>query len=134
MSSQSIGNGTSLADLSRADVVNLTSFRRDGTPVSTRVHLAVDAGRGYARTYDASGKYKRIRRHPVVEIAAVNPPGPNPAPSHRASVRLLAGNEAQQAGRRLARRHPILHGWLIPAYHRLRGWHTIEMELTALSE
>lgn len=119
-------------DLAKADIVLLTSFRRDGTPVATAVHFAVEAGRGYARTYDAAGKYKRIRRNPAVEIAPATATGKPLGPARRATARLLAGDEARAAGRRLASRHPILHGWLIPTYHRLRGWQTVHLELTAM--
>lgn len=121
----------SFDDLAKADIVLLTSFRRDGTPVATAVHFAVEGGRGYARTYDAAGKYKRIRRNPAVEIAPATATGKPLGPSRRATARLLVGDEARQAGRRLADRHPILHGWLIPTYHRLRGWQTVHLELTA---
>ncbi|MDQ3653995.1 MAG: PPOX class F420-dependent oxidoreductase [Chloroflexota bacterium] len=122
----------SFRDLQHADIVLLTSFRRDGTPVGTPVHFAVEASRGYARTYDAAGKYKRIRRYPMVEIAPATTTGRQLGPARRATVRLLSGDEARAAARRLASRHPILHGWLIPAYHRLRGWRTVHMELTAV--
>ena len=118
-------------DLAGTDVVLLTSFRRDGTPVATAVHFAVEGGRGFARTYDASGKYKRIRRNPAVEIAPASMTGKPLGPARRATVRLLEGDEARAAARRLAGRHPILHGWLIPALHRLRGWKTVHLELIA---
>ncbi|MHB8645128.1 MAG: PNPOx family protein [Thermomicrobiales bacterium] len=60
----------------------LTTYRRDGTPVGTPVHIAV------------------------------------------------AGDEAIHAGRMLARKYPILHGVLIPLFHRLRHYRTMHIELT----
>jgi PPOX class probable F420-dependent enzyme len=120
----------SFRDLEQADIVLLTSFRRDGTPVGTPVHLAVQGGRGYVRTYDAAGKYKRIRRNPLVEIAPATVTGKPLGPARRATVRILSGAEARDAAALITRRHPILHGFLVPAFHRLRGWKTIHLELT----
>jgi PPOX class probable F420-dependent enzyme len=125
-------NPPSLRDLDDADIVLLTTFRRDGTPVGTPVHLAVEDGHGYARTYDAAGKYKRLRRNPTVEIAPATVTGKPLAPAQRATARILSGDEARHAAARLAQRHPILHGVLIPVYHRLRGWRTVHLELNAV--
>jgi hypothetical protein len=35
----------------------------------------------------------------------------------------------RRAARLLAARHPLLHGWLIPWYHRRRGWTTQHYQL-----
>ena len=48
----------------------------------------------------------------------------------RARARVLEGEEAAYAGRLLARKHPILHGFLVPLIHRLRGNETMHIELT----
>ena len=39
------------------------------------------------------------------------------------------GEEAASAGRMLARKYPVVHGFLIPLVHRLRGNETIHIEL-----
>ncbi len=49
--------------------VCLTTFRRDGAPVGTAVSLAVDEDRGFVRTYESSGKFKRLSRNPTVHVA-----------------------------------------------------------------
>jgi hypothetical protein len=51
----------------------------------------------------------------------------------RARARVLEGEEAAYAGRLLARKHPILHGFLVPLIHRLRGNETMHIELTPVS-
>ena len=60
--------------------VVLTSFRRNGVGVPTSVNIAVDGDRAFAKTYAASGKYKRIRHNPEVTVApptsGASPPGP----------------------------------------------------------
>lgn len=109
----------------------LTTFKRDGTPVSTPVHLAkVDGTHVYFRTWHPSGKSKRLRHGARVEVSACTARGRNHPPILTGHARLLTGTEASTAAAALAAKHPILHGRLIPAYHRMRGWQTRHYELT----
>ena len=55
-------------------------------------------------------------------------------PGLRARARILAGAESARAGALLSRKYPILHGFLIPQVHRLRGNETVHVELTAHRE
>ena len=121
-----------LAPFTRPKTVLLTTYRKDGTPVGTPVHLAVAGDRAYARTFDAAGKVKRLRRHPEATLAPATVWGRPTGPAIRARARLLDGAEAHVAARALARKYPILHGWLIPFGHRLRGYRTVHLELTPL--
>lgn len=108
----------------------LTTYRRNGTGVGTPVHIAVDGDRAFVRTWDTAWKLKRIRNNPEVEIAPSTARGKPTGPAIRARVRVLEGAESAYAGRLLARKHPILHGYLIPLLHRLRGNTTMHIELT----
>ena len=63
-----------LARLGSPKTVLLETRRRDGTWVPTPVSLVIDAGRAYFRTYDASGKYKRLRNFPQVRLARTEIP------------------------------------------------------------
>jgi len=110
--------------------VLLTTYRRDGRPVGTPVHLAVDGDRAVFRTWDATWKLKRIRRTPEVTIAPSTTRGRPTGPALRARARILAGEESASAGRLLARKYPVLHGVLIPLVHRLRRNTTMHVELT----
>jgi uncharacterized protein len=47
----------------------------------------------------------------------------------RARARVLGGDESAYAGRALARKHPVVHGFLVPLVHRLRGDETMHIEL-----
>ncbi len=47
----------------------LTTYRRDGTPVGTAVNIAVDGDRAFVRTPHRTGKVKRLRNNPNVQIA-----------------------------------------------------------------
>lgn len=107
----------------------LTTYRRDGTPVATPVNVAVDAGVAYVRTFDPSGKVRRIRNNADVEIAPSTlrgRPTGMPAP---ARARILQGDEAAHAAGLLAAKYPLLQGRLIPWYHRRKGLITIHIEL-----
>lgn len=107
----------------------LTTFKRDGTPVLTPVHVAVDGERAFFRTWNPTGKWKRLRHTQRVLIAPCTVGGRASSPPGEATARLLSGEEAAHAARTLARKYPILHGVLIPLAHRLRGWQTVQYEL-----
>jgi hypothetical protein len=109
--------------------VLLTTHRRDGTLVGTPVHIAVDGDRAFVRTWDTTGKLKRIRNDPSVEVCPSTVGGRPAGPAMRASARILEGEESARAGRMLARKYPVLHGFLIPLVHRLRGNETTHIEL-----
>ena len=116
----------------RQHTVLLTTFRRNGTPVGTPVHIAVDGNRAVFRTWDATWKLKRIRNTPEVEVAPATTRGVTTGPAIRARARILDGNEAVAAGQALARKYPVMHGVLVPLIHRLRGNTTMHVELTPI--
>jgi uncharacterized protein len=115
----------------RQNTVLLTSFRRDGTPVGTPVHIAVEGDHAYFRTWNTAWKLKRLRNNPEVEVAPSTVRGTPTGPAIRARTRILAGAESAHAATLLAKKYPFLHGFLIPWYHRLRGFTTMQVELTA---
>jgi PPOX class probable F420-dependent enzyme len=119
------------AAISRAKYVRLTTFRRDGTPVPTAVHIVVDGDTAFFRTWNTTGKAKRIRHTPAVLVAPSTMRGHPRGPAIRAQAQLLDGEASHQAARLLAAKHPILHGRLIPWFHRRRGWITQQYELVA---
>jgi uncharacterized protein len=114
--------------------VLLTTYRRDGRRVGTPVSIAVDEDRAFVRTWETSGKFKRIRNNPEVEVAPSTALGRPTGPAIRARARALKGDESAHAARLLARKHPILHGLLVPAVHRLCGNETVHVELTPVDD
>ncbi len=52
--------------------INLTTFRKNGEPVSTPIWFAPHGGRLHATTEPDSGKMKRIRNNPSVLLAPCN--------------------------------------------------------------
>ena len=71
MTSQAESGKAYFAGLSGATYIVLTTFRRSGAGVPTPVHVVVDDGGkvAYFRTWDPSGKSKRLRRNAAVEVA-----------------------------------------------------------------
>jgi uncharacterized protein len=117
------------APVAGAKYIQLTTFRRDGTAVATPVHVVADGDTAFFRTWNVSGKAKRLRHTSAVQIAPATFRGrplgsPLPAEAH-----LLEGEPSERAAGMLARKHPILHGRLIPWYHRRRGWTTQQYRL-----
>ncbi len=111
--------------------VLLTSFKRDGTPVGTPVHIAVDDGHIHFRSYEKAWKTKRIRRNPHIRIAPSTMRGEPTGPAIEARARILEGDEARRAARAIGRKYPIVHRWLIPWAHKLMGTRTVHFEVEA---
>jgi PPOX class probable F420-dependent enzyme len=114
----------------RQKTVLLTTYRCDGTPVGTPVHIVVEGDRAYFRTWDTAWKLKRIRKNPAVEVAPSTTGGTPTGPAIHTRARILAGDESVHAARAIAHKYPILHGVLIPFFHRLRHYRTMQIELT----
>ena len=112
------------AALSGSKYMLLTTFRRDGRAVATPVHVVAEADGVFFRTWDISGKAKRLRHTPTVEVAPCSFRGRSRGPEVRARAVLLDGQASDRVARMLANKHRILHGRLIPWYHRRRGWAT----------
>lgn len=125
---------TDLAPFVRQWAVLLTTYRRDGTPVGTPVNVAVEGDHAFVRTWDTARKLRRIRNDPVVSFAPCTPRGRPTGPAIRARARVLKGCESARAGRLLAKKYPLLHGFLVPLIHRLRGDETVHIGLSPTEE
>lgn len=113
--------------------VLLTTYRRNGAGVGTPVHLVVDGDRAVFRTWDTTGKAKRLRNNPEVTVAPSTLRGEPTGPAIRARVRLLDGAEARRAARLLSGKYPLAHR-LIPLLHRAMGVHTLHYELRPIPD
>ncbi len=94
------------------------------------MNIAVDGDRAFVRTFDTAWKLKRIRNNPEVETAPSTVRGKPTGPAIRARARVLSDGESVYAGQAIARKHPILQGFLVPLVHRLRDNKTVHIELT----
>jgi PPOX class probable F420-dependent enzyme len=110
----------------------LTTYKRDDTPVATPVNIVVGGDIAYFRTWSTSGKAKRLRHTPRVELAPCGPRGkPKGGAKLAAVATLLEGDESRRAAAALAHQHPVVHKVLVPRFHRLRGWTTQQYRLEA---
>jgi uncharacterized protein len=108
----------------------LTTYKRDGTAVSTPVTIAVDGDHAYVRTWDSAWKAKRMRNNPAVRVAPSTVRGRATGPATAARSRLLDGDENRRVARAIARRQPLLQGVLVPLFHKLMRYRTLHYELT----
>jgi PPOX class probable F420-dependent enzyme len=122
--------GRALDQLGSPKTVLLQTRKRDGTWVKTPVNLVIEGDHGYFRTYDASGKYKRLRNFPQVRLAASTLLGTPVGPAVEGRSRRLDRAEAEHAAGLLAARFPLLHGKIVPWMHRRKGWATVHYEVT----
>jgi PPOX class probable F420-dependent enzyme len=110
--------------------VLLTTRKRDGTAVSTPVHIALGPdGRAYFRTWSTAGKAKRMRNFPQVWIAPCTVRGKATGRQQQATAVLLTGPEAVAAAQALGAKYPVLQGVLVPYVHRLTNKTTVHYEL-----
>lgn len=112
---------TGLRLFARERRIRLTTFERDGTPVGAASRMAVDGDRAYVGTRGRSPRTERLRRYPEAEIAPATLGGTPTGAPLKARVRRLEGSEARHAARRLARKHPLMHGLVLPL-GRLLAW------------
>jgi PPOX class probable F420-dependent enzyme len=125
-----------LARFARQKTIRITTYRRDGTPGGSPVSIAVDRDRAYVRSFEKAVKTRRIRRNPNVEIAPSTGSGRPTGPAVRARARRLNGAEYDRASRLLVRKHPFLHGVLVPLGHRVlrrKTGRTVHFELVPLT-
>ncbi|TMR06362.1 PPOX class F420-dependent oxidoreductase [Actinomadura soli] len=119
-----------LESLKKQRTVQLTSYRKDGTPVGTPVSVVVRGDHAYFRTYDKAFKAKRLARNPEVEIAPSTSKGKVTGPAVHGRARLLTVEEARPIRRLLARKHPFLQGFAVPLFHRMKHYRTLHYEVT----
>ena len=83
----------------------LTTFRKSGAGVSTPVWFGEDAGKVYVMTRSDSGKYKRLRNNPQVQIAACTMRGKIKGPQFPATARILPPEEWAHAKQTIHRKY-----------------------------
>ena len=102
------------AALAEEPFVSITTFKRDGTPVSTPVWCAADNGTLLVFSAADSWKVKRIRRDPHVRIAPCSARGRPRGPAVDADARLM--EETAEVEALLLRKY----GWAWRGYSALR--------------
>src|SRR5262245_59949016 len=98
-----------LAALGNTKTVLLQTRKRDGSWVPSPVSVVIEGEHAYFRTYDAAGKYKRLRNFPEVKLAASTMRGKPTGPAVEGHARQLDGAQAEHARSMLAARFPVFH-------------------------
>lgn len=124
-----------LSTLASTKTIALSTHRRDGRSVTTPVNVVIVDGHAYFRTWETSGKAKRLRADDRVELAPTTYSGRKATgPRIDARARLLHDDEAARARRALRRAFPFLHGVVVPATHRIKRVATVHYELEPAPE
>ena len=113
--------------------LNLATFRKNGVPVVTTVLFALANGRIYVWTTKDSGKVKRIRNNPAVQIAPSTRMGRPLGQTANATARMLSATEQVEAQSLTAREF----GWLKKVFGliwRLQGREQVYLEITPTEE
>jgi PPOX class probable F420-dependent enzyme len=111
----------------------LTSFRRDGTGVSTPVGTVALNDKLYFMTAANTWKAKRLARDPRVTVAPGTFKGDALGPAIGGIARRLSGNEVKQA-RNLLRRGVMGHFWSFIFDWRNPGEKTAVYEISLEAE
>jgi PPOX class probable F420-dependent enzyme len=119
-------------DLQDTWAMLLRTRRRNGEWVDTPVNVAVDGECAYFGTAASSGKVKRLRNFDRVEVAPCTVRGRPTGPTLVGRARLLEGEEAAEAERRMRAKHPFVYRVNVPLEHRLKRTHGVLYELSDL--
>jgi uncharacterized protein len=116
--------------LAPAKNVLLTTFKWGRPPASSPVQLLVQGDRAYFRTWSLSPAWRRLRHNSWVQVAPCAALGLyRYGPWLDATARLLAGEEAGEAARKLAGERPGRLERLTSLAHRLLGARPAHYEL-----
>ena len=104
--------------------VSLTTYRRDGSPVSTPLWFVEDAGRLFAITGADSYKARRLRRNPACMVAPCNARGVAKGDAIPAHADFLPDPEHARIDELMARKYRVERVVILPLYRlamKLRG-------------
>jgi hypothetical protein len=94
------------APVSGAKYIQLTTFRRDGTAVSTPVHIVADGDTAFFRTWNVAGKAQRLRHTPAAASGIANPG--RGAPARRRGVGTSRSPARREAPYPARPAHPVV--------------------------
>lgn len=116
---QEAADGGYFAPLAPARNLQLTTFKRDGLPVTASVPGVVDGDRAYFRARTQSGTVKRLRHTDAVQVTPCGVLGIcSYGPPLDAIARRLPAEEASLVAAKLDRKYPVRHRFLIRLLRR----------------
>ena len=128
-----VSAGTQLEILAHHHDMALQTRKRDGSWIATPVNPLVEGDHVYFRTWQTSGKAKRLRNFPEVRFAPSTARGRPTGSWSRGRATLLDRDEAAHAAELLNRRYPLLQGIAVRVYHRLRGYRTLHYRISEIT-
>lgn len=115
----SAADGGYFTPLASASYMLLTTFERDGMPVSTSVCGVIDGDRAYFCVRKWSGTVKRLRHTDAVQVTPCGVRGfVTHGPPLDAVARPLSGEDASLVAAKLDRRYLVRHRFLIRLLRR----------------
>lgn len=112
---------TEVERLSKGNYLLVTTFRRDGTPVPTPVWAGRDGDDLIVWTGPETGKVKRIRNNPVVELTVCDVRGKPRGDTVQGTARILDADESHRGRRLLKRKYGITGRLLISSSELFKG-------------
>ena len=112
--------------------LNMETFRKSGEGVRTPLWFAEGDGVMYARTFERTGKVKRLRREPRVRVVPSDARGTPEGEWVDAEARIVqpGSDEAKRANRLLNRRYGLMKRLIEPLFGlRYGGVVTLEIRL-----
>jgi len=120
---------TSLEHLARAHDMVLQTRKHDGRRIATPVNPLVEDDAVFFRTWNTSGKARRLRNYSEVRFAASTLRGRPTGPWFRGRATPLDGDEAAHAAALINRRYPLLQGIAVRLYHSMRRYRTLHYRI-----
>ena len=100
--------------------LSLTTYRRDGTPVSTPVWFVEEDGRLFVITAANSYKAKRLRRNPAAMVAPCTARGVPQGDAIPVEVEFLPPEEHARVDRLIAEKYRVDRVLILPIYRLVR--------------
>lgn len=112
-----------LEQFSGRKYLNLETFRRNGEGVRTPLWFVEESGVVYARTFEKTGKVKRLRREPRVRVVPSDARGTPEGEWVDAEVRIVDAHseEARRANRLLNRKYGLMKRLVEPVFGLRHG-------------
>jgi uncharacterized protein len=104
--------------------LSLTTYRRDGTPVSTPVWFVEEDGRLFVITAAHSYKAKRLRRNPAAMVAPCTARGVPQGDAIPVEIEFLPPDKHARVDRLIAEKYRVDRVLILPIYRlvmKLRG-------------
>jgi hypothetical protein len=119
---------TGLSQFEGVKYLSIESYKRSGQPVRTPVWFAVRDSVFYVRTSKDTGKYKRIRNNPNVQIVPCDSRGNVKGEWAKAEAKIATEEEAQQVYKLLQQKYGIMYK-MTTTFLRGRNYAVLEIRL-----